>query len=128
MKALRYLLVALVIALASVSAQAQFNQPADTEYHFRSTSSFGGSGSNLPIAAQSGVVVGQTAPGDNTPTYVPGGRPRRVGESGGFEDEEDPELPSEPNPIGDGMWALLFLAIGYVAFGKLRRRWQSVRE
>lgn len=123
MKTLRYLLVALVIALASVSALAQFGQPVDTEYHFRSTSSFGGSGSTLPIAAQSGVVVGQTAPGDDSPSTTISSRPRRVG------DNDSPgSEPGQEFPIGDGMWALLFLAMTYVAFGKLRRRWQSVRE
>ena len=122
MKALRYLLVALVIALASVSAQAQFGQPVDTEYHFRSTSSFGGSGSNLPIAAQTGVVVGKTAPGDDAPVYAAG--PRRVGESG-FEGEDEPDPMNEPFPIGDGGWVLLFLAIAYAIYTVRVRR---VRE
>ena len=72
------------------------------------------SGSTLPQAAVSGVVT--TA--NYAPAKAPGSRPRKVGEDDGVEDEEDepdPDLPGEPAPIGDGLWALMLLA-GAFAF------------
>lgn len=39
-------------------------------------------------------------------------RPRRIGENDEFEDDPDPGLPSEPQPIGDVLW-LLVLACAY---------------
>lgn len=117
MKTLRYLLVALVIALASVSAKAQFNQPVDTEYHFRSTSSYGSSGSSLPIAAQSGVVVGSATPDDNVPQYASGNGPRRSRP----DDWQEPGL-----PIGNGICVLLMMAAGYAEYR--RRKLQNVTD
>ena len=94
MKTLRYLLIAMVIGLASASMQAQVKQSKQSEkveYQFHSTSSqvnntsssvmgkttstlmgdgqissLMTSGSRLPIAARNGVIVGSTSPDDNT--------------------------------------------------------------
>lgn len=76
------------------------------------------SGSNLPMAAQSGV----TTTYDNR-NNAPGG-PRRAGENEGTEDEEDPDNPGEPFPIGDAMWPMMMLALAYAIYkvSRMRRR------
>ena len=112
MKTLRYLLVTFaVLTVISVSAQSLAQQPS-TE--FQSTSSMVGSGSPLPQAAQTGVYT----------TYDIGS-PSRMGKPGirrddnngdGFEDDEDPDLPGQPYPIGDGVWVLLAFAAGYAVY------------
>ncbi len=121
MKALRYLLIAVVMVLASVNAQAQFTQvnslkgcstfgQEERQYQFHSTSAMLHPGSSAD--ADGGVFT--TCVSTGKPMLL-SSRSRRVGESG-FEDEEEPELPANPFPIGDGMWALLLLAAGYVIY------------
>lgn len=122
MKVLRYLLIAMVVVLASVTAQAQFTQNANTDYQFRSTSAMASSGSTLPNAA----VTGTTTAGDCPTAYVVG-RPVRRDVGGGSDetdpnDDVDPEDPEEPYPLGDGLWAMLVLTAGYAAFVAYRRR------
>ena len=134
MKALRYLLMVMIVALASVTAQAQLttpfknsqNQPAfstqqvTTTYAVYTTSTLMESGSSLPIAARNGVTIEATTPYDDTPAYVPGRRPKR--DVGGGEvsddDDEEPDDPEEPYPLGDGVWVLLLMALGYAAYRK----------
>lgn len=121
MKALRYLLIAMVLVLATMSAQAQFAQQDNQDYQFRSTSTLVGSGSSLPNAAQSGVVVGSTFPGDNSSSN--GRKPRRsIGD--GDDDIPVPGDNEDPNatPVGDGVWALLLLALAYGGYMVYRRR------
>ena len=123
MKTLRYLLIVLVVALASVSAQAQFasgrsqssfNQAQLAQYEFQSTSMMASSGSMLPQAAVDG-----TSTTTDESSGVASGR-RRIGgnTSGGSDDRDDPM----ENPIGDGMWVLLLLAGGYCAYTVYRKR------
>ena len=127
----------IVVAIASVTAQAQPKaqfknsqnqeaftaQPVKTTHHAAyayTTATLMESGSSLPMAAKNGLTLGANTPDNNTPlSLMP--RPRRVGEDGGFEGEgEDPEdLPGEPNPVGDGVWVMMLLAMCY-AFGKWR--------
>ena len=158
MKTLRYLLIAMVIGLASVSMHAQVKKSEKVEYKFHSTSTqvnssstssvcgnrttstlmgdgsispLMHSGSRLPIAARNGVIVGSTSPDDNTSNGGVGhhGNTRRGkmdDDPFGGETIGDVNNPQEPGtPIGDGMWVLMMLAMGY-AFGKLRRRWHFV--
>lgn len=158
MKTLRYLLIAMVMVLTSASMQAQVKQSEKAEHQFHSTlmpvkgsstsSSIGNratstlmgdgsislmnSGSRLPIAARNGVVVSGSVPGDNTPVSGAGhpGRPRRTVGEDGFDDDDDPETPGEPFPIGDGMWVMMLLAAGYGAWmmRRIRARRNSGEE
>lgn len=77
------------------------------------------SGSSLPLAAVDGAYTTYDNP--SSPARVIS-RPRRVGEDEGFEDEEDPENPGEPFPLGDGLWPLGLLALAYVAARTMRKR------
>ena len=118
-------------------SQAQFKTAEDKQafeykdatkpYEFHSTSALAGSGSSLPIAAQSGVVISGNTPGENSSAGVHGGI-RRIGGSGsgtggnGAEENEDPQ----ETPIGDGMWVLAILAAAYAAY-IARRKVRAVR-
>ena len=137
MKALRYLLMVMVVALVSVTAQAQLavqfktsenkpafsTQQATTTYAVYTTSTLMESGSSLPMAARNGVTIGASTPNDDTPAYAPGrgGLRRDVG-GGTAADDEDPDAPNEPYPVGDGMWVLLLLAAGFAAYKTRMRR------
>ena len=137
MKALRYLLIAMVVVLASVTAQAQlttpfknsqnqpvFNQQAKTGYAFYTTSILMESGSNLPIAARNGFTVGADSPDDNLPSGRVGGRNPRRAIGDGDDDIPVPGDNEDPNatPVGDGMWVMLLLALGYGAYMTRMRR------
>ncbi|MBQ9295662.1 MAG: hypothetical protein IJ204_00520 [Paludibacteraceae bacterium] len=124
MKALRYLLIVAMISMASVlsaaNAAAQ-NLATRPEMQMQSTSVMKGSGSALPQAAVDGPYTTGTTIG----TYSPAGsssRPRRVGENDGWEDEDEPEKPGEPSPIGDAAWPLALLALAYLITRVTRKR------
>ena len=118
MKALRYLLITFAVMMVmSVSAQSLAQEP---QIGFQSTSSMVGSGSTLPQAALEG-------PTTTYETGFPGrsGAPgiKKIGgnTTGGSDDREDPY----ENPIGDGVWALLFCAAvfsGVIAFRRKRQQ------
>ena len=144
MKTLRYLLMVMVAAIASATAQAQTkaqfknsqNQAAfsteyvpTTYYVVNTTSTLMESGSSLPMAARNGVTIGANSPNDNTPAYAPGARPRKdVGGGGTTEDDDpDPDNPEEPYPVGDGVWVLLLMAAGYLIY-RVRTRKREVME
>lgn len=113
MKALRYLLIVIgLVSFLSVGAQGLAQQP---EARMKSTSVLQGSGSTLPMAATDGVTTTQSS----SPAKV---GPRRVGENEGFEDEEDPDNPGEPFPIGDAMLPLVLLALAYAGFVIIRKK------
>ncbi|MBO4362695.1 MAG: hypothetical protein J5823_07960 [Paludibacteraceae bacterium] len=131
MKALRYLLVATAMVFVSLSASAQFTKvnhlkgcttfgQEERQYQFHSTSAILHPGSS--VDADGGVFT--TCVSTGKPMLL-SSRSRRVGESG-FEDEEEPELPANPNPIGDGMWALLMMAGGCVVYR--RRKLHNVTD
>ena len=121
MKELRYLLIAMVVVLTSVTAQANFTAQAESpKYQFHTTSAMAGSGTTLPNSA----VTGTTTTGD-MPVYASGRNLRRgVGDNDGFEeDENEPQPMEEPQPIGECTWALLLMAMAYcacVAYRKVR--------
>lgn len=75
------------------------------------------SGTTLPFAAATGV----TTANDNNPSKAPG-RPRRVGENEEFEEEEDPDTPANPFPIGDAVLPLMLMAVAFGQFVYRRRR------
>jgi len=113
----------------SVSAQSLAQQPSAD---FHSTSSMVTSGSTLPQAAQSGAYT----------TYDYGYNPSRANKPGirrgdddvpGFGGDDDDEPSDRPgphdDPIGEGMWPLLFCAAifgGVIAFR--RKRQQKMME
>ena len=125
MKALRYLLIVMMLSAASVmfaAAQSLAQQPK-AEMH--STSGMMYSGSTLPSAAASGTVT----TGSKLGTYEtasnaagPSGR-RKVGSGGGSseggpEDREDPYA----DPLGDAALPLMLLALAYVCVRAFLRR------
>ena len=123
MKALRYLLIAVVILMANVYAQAQFTQvnslkgcttfgQEERQYQFHSTSAILHPGSNADADGDvftTGVSTGQ-------PMFMKAsGRRRGLGD-GDEEEGGEVEKPGQPNPIGDGMWVMILFAIGYITY------------
>ena len=141
MKTLRYLLIVIAImGVLGVSAQTpKYGKPyqphnSNAKYSAVSESTIPAatigsvdagymqSGSNLPMAAQSGVTT--TYDGRNN---APGG-PRKgwgTGEGGGSEGGEPGDW-HEPweDPIGDAMWPMMMLALAYAIYkvSRMRRR------
>ena len=121
MKALRYLLIAVILSTASLlsvaNATAQsLAQLPDNE--MRSTSVLPTSGSTLPQAA----VEGPTTTYDQGGTGKHGHIRRGTGE--GDTPPSDPHGPME-DPIGDAGWTLLFCAAvfsGVIAFRRKRQQ------
>ena len=121
MRALRYLLM--IIGLASVlslCAQGLAQQP-QAEMH--STSAMVSSGSALPQAA----VTGTKTTYDVQTHGRPGNIRRGVGDGDGFEDEDDPDAPGEPFPIGDALWPLALCALAYLLWRVARKRTRLTR-
>ena len=127
MKALRFLLIAIVmLSFLSASAQGLAQRP---QTEFRSTSVMVGTGSSLPQAAQTGAVVTGSTPGTYSPATP--GHVRRAKQDDDLFDDDDisgTDNPLEPGtPIGDGLWALMLLA-GAFAFGRgVLRRKRAIR-
>lgn len=131
MKALKYLLIALVLTFASVPVCAQYTQinslqgctsfgQTDRQYQFHTTSTM--------LYAENGTGLGSTAFSTGVSTGKPlfvSSRPRRIGEDEGFDekdsDSNEPELPGNPFPVGEGTWFLLLLAAAYAGY-MFRRR------
>ena len=130
MKALRYLLILVaVMGVLSVSAQTpKYGKPYSPSsrtyytpqtqmptFQMQSTgSSIMFTGSALPSAATEGV----------TTTYGPAkvGPRKTVGGGGSTADDEDPDAPGEPFPIGDAMWPLMVCALAYLIIRVGRKR------
>ena len=127
MKALRYLLVAIVAMLAAQSVSAQeytrinsvagcttFGQ-TERQYQFHSTSAI------LMADTQLGLAEGGAfTSGINTglPVETAFSGPRRVSD-----DDSPGTEPGQENPIGDGVWAMLVMAAGYLIYRvRIRRR------
>jgi len=124
MKALRYLLIVMMLSVAGLifaTAQGLAQQP---KAEMQSTSGMVYSGSNLPSAAASGTVLTGSKLGTYDPadaTSGPQKMRRDVGGGGTTEDDEDPDNPAEPFPVGDAAWPLMLLALAYAIY-KVRRR------
>ena len=71
------------------------------------------SGSTLPMAAVSGTTTAND--------YAPAG-PNRAKKEDDYEDEEDPDNPGEPSPIGDAALPLFLLACVYICARAFLRR------
>ena len=112
MKALRYLLMVMMLSVASLAfatAQSLAQQP---EAHMQSTSGMVYSGSQLPSAAADGAVLTGSPVGTYTPASAgkPSG-PRKIGggNSGGGDGPTNPDDPWK-TPLGDAAWPLMVLA------------------
>lgn len=137
MKALRYILSMIaVVSVLSISAQTPnygtTYKPQSTAGIYTQTEAqlpaatigstnvgYVQSGSSLPMAAQSGV----TTTYDKSPSIS---RPRRTGEGEGTEDEEDPDNPGEPAPIGDAAIPLALCALAYLIVRVVRKRTRAL--
>ena len=119
MKTLRYLLmVVAMVSVLGVYAQGTAQFPEAT---MQSTSTMVGTGSTLPQAA----VSGTTLAGETPAAYAPGraGKIRRdVGGGGSTADDEDPDAPEEPFPMGDAALPLALCALAYLIVRVARRR------
>ena len=75
------------------------------------------SGSTLPMAAVSGTTMAN----DNAP-----GGPKRakkdVGGGTSTADDEDPDEPGEPMPIGDAAVPMMLMALAWVMVRMIRRK------
>ena len=127
MKTLRYLLIVMMVVLSSVSAKAQnsnhqpdsYIQMQNSMIDFRSTSTMQGSGSSIPTAAEHGVTFSDNLSEGDVQANAPGhlGNSRRARP----DDWQDPM----ENPIGDGVWAMLLMAAGYLLY-RVRTRKREV--
>lgn len=125
-KTLKYLLIAAMIVLAGarsmVNAMPQ-GIATEPQIDMHSTSVMVGSGSHLPLAAETGAYT--TSGEESGP---PKGRPRRivgdddVGGDGDGNDDPTPADPADPFPIGDAGWTLLALAAAYAVLRVYRRK------
>lgn len=127
MKALRYLLIVMMLSVASLAfatAQSLAQQPK-AEMH--STSGMVYSGSTLPSAAVDGAVLTGTSIGTYTPTdagKTSGPNRARRGLDDG-DDDIDPQ--GQPFPLGDAAWPLLALAAAY-ALLRVHMRARSLKK
>ncbi len=133
MKALKSLLICLsllTLPFASLKAEYSSHKSENVQFPFAqsvkveqyefysTTSTLMSSGSALPIAARNGFVNGSS---DEESSYY---GPRRIGGSGsgtGGNEAEENDDPQE-TPVGDGLWALLLMAAGYLIYRVRTRR------
>jgi len=124
MKALRYLLIVMMLSVASVMFATAQNLAQQPQAEMKSTSGMVYSGSQLPSAAVSGAVT----TGSKLGTYEtasnaagPSGR-RKIGggNSGGGSGPTNPDDPWA-TPIGDATLPLMLLIVAYAVY-KVRRR------
>ena len=137
-KTLRYLLMTIaILGVLSVNAQthqygvthsASHKQEAFTSVQVNPQmpsatmdwhSDYMTTGSHLPQAAVEGTTTTYDEGGTGKHGHI-----RRVGDDG-FEEEEDPDNPGEPNPIGDAAWPLMLLALAYLIIRVERKRMRA---
>jgi len=130
MKALRYLLMVMMLNVASLAfatAQSLAQQP---EVYMQSTSGMVYSGSQLPSAAADGAVLTGSTVGTYTPASPgkPSG-PRKIGggNSGGGTGPSNPDDPWK-TPLGDAAWPLALLACAYLIVRVVRARKRTREE
>ena len=142
MKKFMYLLMALMV-MSGLSMNAQtYGKPYRSQHaqqravyatnpqvptvEMRSTSTFSSSGSALPQAAITGTFTADEAA---SPAHI--GAIRRSVGGGGFADDDDveedkdnkdPDIPGEPNPLGDVFWPLMLLALAYMSLRVFLKR------
>ena len=119
MKTLRYLLIMIgLVSVLSLGAQDLAKQPTP---EMRSTSAMVSSGSALPQAAVTGTKTTYDTRLGRT------GNARKTVGGDGFEDEDEPDVPSEPFPMGDAMLPLALCALAYLLWRVARKRTRLTR-
>ena len=74
------------------------------------------SGTTLPLAAATGVSVAE-----DSPTFNKGPRRMKM-EDDEFENEEEPDVPINPFPLGDGIVPMMLMALAWVMVRMIRRK------
>ena len=74
------------------------------------------SGTTLPLAAATGVSVAE-----DSPTFNKGPRRMKM-EDDEFENEDEPEVPINPFPLGDGIVPMILMAMLFAGGVYYRRR------
>lgn len=115
MKAIRFLwFIAAIVSVLNLCAQSTVQMPT---MNMRSTSSMIYSGSTLPQAAATGVIL--------TIDQVSSPSPRNVCVRKSLDDGDDDiggGTIGQPFPLGDVVWPLMLLALGYVGVRVVRRK------
>lgn len=129
MKTLRYLLIAIVVMLTALPAGAQYSkvnsvagcttfEQTELQYQFQSTSAMLTTDTKLGMSEDGAFTTGIST---GKPLSFTGPH-RAPGE--GDTPPADPQGPNE-NPIGDGVWAMLLMAAGYLLY-RVRTRKREV--
>lgn len=127
MKTLRLILIAVILTVASVlsvvkaAPQGLAKQPEMVG--MRSTSTMPMSGTRLPQAAAFGS---ETTYGEFAGPPRSGHIRKEDGDGDGFEDEDEPDAPYDPYPIGDAALPLALLALAYLIVRVARTRKRDV--
>lgn len=132
MKALRYLLITVVMTLTALPASAQYTKvnsvagcttfgQTERQYQFHSTSAILAADVKLGLADGGAFTTGVST---GIPVKTSGSRRATMDDDPfGGETIEDTGNPQEPGtPIGDGMWALMLMAGGYLIYRVRTRR------
>ena len=135
MKALRYLLVAIAMMLTALPAGAQYTKvnsvagcttfgQTERKYQFHTTSAILVADSSLGLSEGGAFTTGVST---GNPVTTTG--PRRAtmeDDPFGGETIGGTENPQQPGtPVGDGLWALLLMAAGYLIY-RVRTRKREV--
>ena len=122
MKALRYLLIVMMLSVASLAfatAQSLAQQP---EAQMQSTSIIAGSGSQLPSAAVQGTYVTGATVGTYSPANASGPNRAKRGDDDWEDDDWGDTGDPYPTPLGDAMIPLALLACVYLIMRVARKR------
>ena len=130
MKTLRYLLIAIVVMLTALPAGAQYSkvnsvagcttfEQTELQYQFQSTSAMLTTDTKLGMSEDGAFTTGIST---GKPLSFTG--PHRAPGEGDTPPSTDPKGPNE-NPIGDGVWAMLLMAAGYLLY-RVRTRKREV--
>ena len=128
MKALRYLLIVMMLSVASLAfatAQSLAQQP---EAQMQSTSIIAGSGSQLPSAAVQGTYVTGATVGTYSPANASGPNRAKRGDDDWEDDDWGDTGDPYPTPLGDAAWLLLALAAAYAVLRVYMRSSEIVNK
>ena len=133
MKTQRYLLIAIVVMLTALPAGAQYSkvnsvagcttfEQTELQYQFQSTSAMLTTDTKLGMSEDGAFTTGIST---GKPLSFTG--PHRAPDEGAGDGDTPPADPQGPyeNPIGDGVWAMLLMAAGYLLY-RVRTRKREV--
>lgn len=119
---LRYLLIVMMLSVASLAFATAQSLAQKPEIHMQSTSGMVYSGSTLPSAAAEGTFVTGTTIGTYSPTSGSGPNRAKKGDDDWEDDDwgetEDPWT----TPLGDAAIPLMLLACAYLIIRAARKR------